>query len=41
MSLREIDFEELQRHKDIRSPWIAVHDEVFDITQFIDEVRMY
>ena len=30
---------ELAQHKDAKSIWIAIHDKVYDITKFLEEVR--
>ena len=29
---------ELAQHKDAKSIWIAIHDKVYDITKFLEEV---
>ena len=38
MATKTITKEELQQHKDGKSCWIAVHDKVYDITKFLEEV---
>ena len=30
--------EEVQKHKDAKSLWISIHDKVYDITKFLEEV---
>lgn len=32
-----IQFEELKEHKDSKSLWMAIHDQVYDVTKFIEE----
>jgi len=32
-----ISLEELKKHKDTKSLWLAIHDHVYDITAFIEE----
>ncbi len=39
MATKTITKEELQQHKDGKSCWIAVHDKVYDITKFLEEVN--
>lgn len=35
---RQITREELRNHKDSQGLWIAIHDKVYDVTKFLDEV---
>ena len=35
---RVISKEELAQHKDAKSLWLAVHDKVYDVTKFLEEV---
>lgn len=35
---KQITLEELKSHKDSQGLWIAIHDKVYDITKFLDEV---
>lgn len=37
---REITLEELRSHKDSQGLWIAIHDNVYDVTKFLDEVSI-
>ncbi len=30
--------EELKKHKDGKSCWVAIHDKVYDVTKFLEEV---
>lgn len=30
--------EEISKHKDKNSTWLLIHDEVYDVTQFLEEV---
>jgi len=32
-----IQFEELKQHNDTKSLWLAIHDQVYDVTPFIEE----
>jgi len=32
-----IHIEELQQHRDAKSLWLAIHDQVYDVTSFIEE----
>jgi len=34
---RIITKEELKQHKDDKSTWMAIHDQVYDVTKFLDE----
>lgn len=34
---RTITKEELKKHKDGKSCWIAIHDKVYDVTRFLEE----
>ena len=34
-----ISADELKQHKDASSLWIAIHDRVYDVTKFLDEVK--
>lgn len=33
-----ISLEELEEHKTLKSLWIAIHNKVYDVTEFVDEV---
>lgn len=35
---RLISKEELKQHKDAKSLWLAIHDQVYDVTKFMEEV---
>ena len=37
--LKAVTLEELKGHKDASSLWLAIHDNVYDVTKFIEEVR--
>lgn len=40
-STRELprySWEEVKRHNTTESAWVVVHDKVYDVTQFLDEV---
>ena len=30
--------EEVKQHKDVKSAWIVVHNKVYDVTKFLEEV---
>ena len=30
--------EEVKKHKDVKSAWIVVHNKVYDVTKFLEEV---
>ena len=31
-------FEEVKEHKDVKSAWIVIHNKVYDVTKFLEEV---
>lgn len=33
----KVTFEELKAHKDSKSLWVAIHDNVYDVTKFMEE----
>jgi cytochrome b involved in lipid metabolism len=35
---REIEFAELQQHKSKQDLWLLIHDKVYDVTKFMEEV---
>lgn len=35
---KTITLEELKKHKDGKSLWLAIHDKVYDVTKFLEEV---
>jgi len=35
---RMITLEELRQHRDTKSLWLAIHDNVYDVTKFLEEV---
>ena len=35
-----ITLQELKKNNTIKSMWIAIHDKVYDVTKFIDSVRI-
>lgn len=35
---RTISFEELKEHSTAKSLWMAIHDDVYDVTKFLEEV---
>ena len=37
---RTITLEELKRHKDGKQLWLAIHDKVYDVTKFLEEVSL-
>ena len=37
--LRMFSWEDVKRHNTAESAWVVVHDKVYDVTQFLDEVR--
>lgn len=37
---RKITLEELKKHKDSKSLWIAINDNVYDVTKFMEEVNL-
>jgi hypothetical protein len=32
--------EEVRSHKDAKSTWITIHNKVYDVTKFLDEVSI-
>ena len=36
---RKITLEELKAHKNAKELWIAIHNKVYDVTKFLEEVR--
>ena len=38
MASNTITLEELKKHKDGKSCWVAIHDKVYDVTKFLEEV---
>ena len=38
--LRMFSWEEVKRHNTAESAWVVVHDKVYDVTQYLDEVRV-
>lgn len=39
--LKEIRASEVAQHKDKKSTWIIIHDNIYDVTEFLDEVTKY
>ncbi len=39
MALKTVTLEELKQHKDGKSCWVSIHDKVYDVTKFLEEVR--
>lgn len=35
---KEISLSDLQKHKDGKSCWMAIHNTVYDVTKFLEEV---
>ena len=35
-----ISLEELEEHKTLKSLWLAIHNKVYDVTEFVDEVYL-
>ena len=33
--------EEVQTHKDVKSAWIVIHNKVYDVTKFLEEVSCF
>ena len=40
MAKRIVTLEELKKNNNGKSCWIAIHDKVYDITKFLEEVGM-
>ena len=38
-SVKKITLEEVQKHNAAGSSWLVIHNRVFDVTKFLDEVR--
>lgn len=36
---KKVTFDELKEHKDSKSLWVAIHDNVYDVTKFMEEVK--
>ena len=41
MASDTITLEELKKHKDGKSCWVAIHDKVYDVTKFLEEVSRF
>ena len=41
MASDTITLEELKKHKDGKSCWVAIHDKVYDVTKFLEEVSLF
>lgn len=37
--VREISSEEVKKHRDGKSVWIIIHNDVYDVTSFLEEVK--
>jgi len=35
---RVIRLEEVKKHNDVKSSWLIVHNKVYDLTKFLEEV---
>ncbi|CAK1585287.1 unnamed protein product [Parnassius mnemosyne] len=35
--VREISIEEVRKHRDSKSVWIIIHNDVYDVTNFLEE----
>ena len=33
--------EEVKNHKDVKSAWIVIHNKVYDVTKFLEEVSCF
>ena len=40
-SEKEYTYDELKVHKDAKSAWVSIHDQVYDVTKFLEEVRQH
>ena len=38
--LPKYTWEEIAKHRNAKSLWVVVHDKVYDITRFMEEVRV-
>lgn len=38
---RQISLEEVKKHADEKSSWIIIHDDVYDVTGFLEEVNIF
>ena len=38
--LKNFSWEEVKRHNTAESTWVVVHNNVYDVTEFLDEVRV-
>ena len=39
--LPKYTWEEIAKHRSAKSLWVVVHDKVYDVTKFMEEVRQY
>lgn len=38
---KKFTWEEVAKHKTAQSLWVVIHDKVYDITKFMEEVRSH
>ena len=38
---KKFSLEEVKKHNSARSTWLVIHNQVFDVTTFLDEVSRY
>lgn len=38
MASKVFRMEEVKQHKDVKSAWIVIHNKVYDVTKFLEEV---
>ena len=38
--LKKYSWEEVKQHSTSESAWVVLHDKVYDVTEFLDEVRV-
>lgn len=38
MATKQFTYEEVKKHVDAQSNWIVIHNNVYDVTEFLNEV---
>ena len=39
-TLKKFSLKEVSEHTDKKSTWLIIHDKVYDVTKFLEEVRI-
>lgn len=39
--VQELSFEEIKKHNDRNSTWLVINNDVYDVTEFLNEVRKF